>query len=208
MGKTLKKMGKMSRRDGVALSTSDKVLKIMQKRAYIPGQHGSANTYRRRRSSVYGLQLREKQKAKRLYGVLEKQFQNYFKKASNQPGNTPENLSRLLELRLDNVVFRLGFAKTRPQARQMVSHALFTVNGKKLNIPSYQVCIDDVIGIRPNKVKKGIFTDLEERMKNTIVPSWLHLDGSTHEGKVVSLPQGEELKEVYDPTLIVEFYSR
>lgn len=199
-------MGKMSRRDSVALSTSGKVLKVMQRRPYGPGQHG--NTRRRRRLSVYGQQLREKQKAKRLYGVLEKQFRNYFSKASNMPGNTPDNLSRLLETRLDNVVFRLGLAKTRPQARQMVSHALFTVNGNKVNIPSYQVRVDDVIAVRENKQKKGVFADLDERMKNHTVPGWLHMDASVKEGKVVNMPEGEDLKEVYDPTLIVEFYSR
>lgn len=208
MGKTLKKVGKMSRREGVALSTGEKVLKVMQKRAYAPGQHGFGQQRRRPRMSVYGTQLREKQKAKRLYGVLEKQFRNYFAKASSQPGNTPENLSRLLEMRLDNVVFRLGLAKTRPQARQMVSHALFTVNGQKVNIPSYQVRVDEVIAIRANKVNKGVFSDLDERLKNHNVPGWLHFDASSKEGKIVSLPEGEDLKEVYDPTLIVEFYSR
>lgn len=199
----------MSRRDGVALSTSDKVLKTMQKRAYAPGQHGNPRSRQRRaRLSVYGQQLREKQKAKRLYGVLEKQFRNYFAKASRAEGNTTENLSRLLEMRLDNAVYRLGLAKTRPQARQLVSHALFTVNGVKVNIPSYQVSVDDVIAIRENKKGKGVFSDLDDRLKNHSVPGWLHLDLGTKEGKVVSLPEGEDLKEVYDPTLIVEFYSR
>jgi len=207
MGKTLKRMGKMSRREGVALSTSDKVLKVMQRRAYAPGAHGSPKA-RPARLSVYGMQLREKQKAKRIYGVLEKQFRNYFSKASRMQGNTTENLPRLLEMRLDNVVFRMGFAKTRPQARQMVSHALFTVNGSKLNIPSYQVRIDDVIAIRENKTEKGIFSDLDDRSKNQAIPGWLHMDLGTNEGKVVSLPEGEDLKEVYDPKLIVEFYSR
>ena len=124
------------------------------------------------------------------------------------PGNTGENLGKLLEQRLDNVVFRLGFAKTRPQARQLVSHALFKVNGKKLNIPSYQVRVDDVIEIRDNKTGKGVFADLEERLKNHQAPAWLHMDAKAKSGKVVSLPEGEDIKEVYDPKLIVEFYSR
>lgn len=196
----------MSRRDGVALSTSEKVLKIMQKRAYAPGAHGSPRA--RTRLSVFGTQLREKQKAKRLYGVMERQFRNYFEKASAMPGNSGENLGKLLEQRLDNVVFRLGFAKTRPQARQLVSHALFKVNGKKLNIPSYQVRVDDVIEIRDNKIGKGVFADLDERLKNHQVPAWLHMDAKAKAGKVVSLPEGEDIKEVYDPKLIVEFYSR
>ena len=201
-------MGKMSRREGVALSTSDKVTKLMQRRAYSPGQHGNPAGRRRTRLSVYGMQLREKQKAKRLYGVMEKQFRNYFEKASRMPGDTTENLPQLLELRLDNAVYRLGLAKTRPQARQMVSHALFTVNGVKVNVASYKVRVDDVIAIRENKRKKGVFADLDDRLKNHTVPAWLHLDPATHEGKIVSLPVGEDLKEVYDPKLIVEFYSR
>jgi small subunit ribosomal protein S4 len=207
MGKTLKKMGKMSRRDGVALSASDKVIKTMQKRPYSPGQHGSAKG-RASRLSVYGQQLREKQKAKRIYGVLEKQFRNYFAKATKMEGNTTENLGRLLEMRLDNVIYRMGFAKTRPQARQMAAHALFLVNGQKVNIPSYQVRVDDVISIRKNKLNKPIFANLDERLKSHTVPGWLHLESSAKEAKVVSLPQGEDLKEVYDPKLIVEFYSR
>lgn len=210
MGKTLKKMGKMSRREGVALSTGEGVLKLMQRRAYPPGVHGNPRSAgaRRSRLSVYGIQLREKQKAKRLYGVMEKQFRNNFKKASAMRGNTAENLARLLELRLDNVVFRLGLAKTRPQARQLVSHALFTVNGKKLNIPSYIVRIDDEIAIRDNKLEKRVFSDLDDRLKHHNVPSWLHLDQGSKVGKMVDLPEGEDLKEVYDPKLIVEFYSR
>lgn len=208
MGKTTKRIGKMSRREGVALSTSESVLKLMQRRPYAPGVHGSAQMRGGPRMSVFGKQLREKQKAKRLYGVMEKQFRNYFEKATRMKGNSAEHLSRLLEMRLDNVVFRLGLAKTRPQARQMVSHALIAVNGKKLNIPSYQVQIDDVISIRGNKQGKGVFSDLDERLKNHVTPGWLHLDVGAKSGKVVSQPEGEDLKDVYDPKLIVEFYSR
>lgn len=207
MGKTLKKMGKMSRREGVALSSSTKVLKLMQKRPYAPGQHGTADG-RKPRVSVYGGQLREKQKAKRIYGILEKQFRNYFEKAKKSEGNTQDNLGRILEMRLDNVVFRLGFAKTRPQARQMVSHAMFTVDGVKVNIPSYSVRVDEVIAIRGNKTSKAVFSDLEARLKSHTVPGWLHLDAGAKSGKVVSLPEGQDLKDVYDPSLIVEFYSR
>ncbi|MCH8049443.1 30S ribosomal protein S4 [Patescibacteria group bacterium] len=208
MGKTLKKMGKMSRREGVALSTSESILKLMQRRSYPPGVHGAPQLRRRPRLSDYGKQLREKQKAKRLYGVMEKQFRNYFSKASRMKGNTAENLSRLLEMRFDNTVYRLGFAKTRPQARQMVSHALLMVNGKKLNIPSYQVHVDDEIAIRQIKNEKGVFEDLDDRLKNHITLGWLHMDTKTKIGKVVGVPDGEALKEVYDPKLIVEFYSR
>lgn len=205
MGKTLKPLGKMSRREGVALSNGASVLKVMQRRAYVPGVHGKAGGFAAK-LSVYGTQLREKQKAKRLYGIMERQFRNYFKKAASMTGNTGEHLARLLETRLDNTVYRLGFAKTRPQARQMVSHAMFTVNGIKVNIPSYQVQVGDMIEVRPNKKAKKLFNDLSDRLKNQPATSWLHREEDT-KGKVVSMPQGEDLKEVYDPKLIVEFYS-
>lgn len=204
MGKTLNNLGKMSRREGVALSTSSSILKVMQKRAYAPGQHGKPGG-RPPKVSVYGQQLREKQKAKRLYGIMERQFRNYFTKATGMTGNTGENLGRLLETRLDNVVFRLGFAKTRPQARQMVSHCMFLVNGQKVNIPSYAVKVDDVIEIRTNKKDKKVFADFSDRIKTHTVPGWLHLEDA--KGKVVSMPAGEDLKEAYDPKLIIEFYS-
>jgi small subunit ribosomal protein S4 len=205
MGKTLNKLGKMSRREGVPLSTSSSILKLMQKRPYPPGVHGKKNMGRPSRLSVYGQQLREKQKAKRLYGIMERQFRNYFAKAEKAEGNTGEQLCRLLELRLDNAAFRLGFAKTRPQARQMVSHGMFTVNGIKVNIPSYQVRVGDVVGLRENKKEKKVFSDLSDRLKTTTVPGWLNMENNV--GKVVSIPAGEDLKEVFDPKLIVEFYS-
>ena len=195
----------MSRREGVALSNGASVLKVMQRRAYVPGVHGKAGGFAAK-LSVYGTQLREKQKAKRLYGIMERQFRNYFKKAASMSGNTGEHLARLLETRLDNTVYRLGFAKTRPQARQMVSHAMFYVNGVKVNIPSYQVKVGDIIEVRPNKKAKKLFNDLTDRLKNQAVTGWLHREEDT-KGKVVSMPQGEDLKEVYDPKLIVEFYS-
>ena len=196
--------GKMSRAEGVAISNSISVLKVMQRRPYRPGVHGKLND-RPRKVSVYGQQLREKQKAKRIYGIMERQFRNYFKKAAAAPGNTGELLARSLEMRLDNTVFRLGFAKTRAQARQAVSHCMFLVNGEVLNIPSYQVRIGDTVEIRPNKAEKKLFSDLADRLKTHTAPGWLHREEM--KGKVVSLPSGEELKEAYDPTLIVEFYS-
>jgi small subunit ribosomal protein S4 len=205
MGKTLKPLGKMSRREGVALSTGTSVLKVMQRRAYVPGVHGKAGGFAPK-MSVYGMQLREKQKAKRLYGIMERQFRNYFKKAASMSGNTGEHLARLLETRLDNAVYRLGFAKTRPQARQMVSHAMFLVNGIKVNIPSYQVKVGDIIEVRSIKQSKKLFNDLSDRLKSHTVMSWLHREDDM-KGKIVSLPQGDDLKEVYDPKLIVEFYS-
>lgn len=198
-------MGKMSRREGVALSTSSSVLKVMNKRPYVPGVHGKAGM-RPNKVSVYGTQLREKQKAKRLYGIMERQFRNYFEKAKKLTGNTGEHLSRFLEMRLDNVVYRMGIAKTRPQARQMVSHCMFNVNGEKLNIPSYQVRVGDIIEVRENKKAKKLFADMAERQKTHTVPGWLNRE-EAGKGKIVSLPQGEDLKEAFDPKLIVEFYS-
>jgi small subunit ribosomal protein S4 len=181
MGKTLIPRGKMSRREGVPLSTSSSILKVMQKRPYAPGAHGSPNA-RPPKMSGYGTQLREKQKAKRLYGMLEKQFRNYFNKAVNMDGNT------------------------RPQGRQMVSHAMFMVNGQRVNIASYQVRVGDIIEVRQGKQAKKVFADLAERQKTQSVPGWLHRE-DLMKGKVVSIPTGEDLKEAFDPTLIVEFYS-
>lgn len=198
-------MGKMSRREGVALSTSSSILKVMQKRAYVPGVHGKPDG-RPPKVSVYGTQLREKQKAKRFYGIMEKQFRNYFEKAKKLEGNTGQQLCRLLEMRLDNTVYRMGFAKTRPQARQMTTHCMFLVNGEKVNIPSYQVRVGDIVEIRGNKKDKKLFHDLTDRLKTHTPPSWVIREADT-KGKVVSIPEGEDLKEAFDPTLIVEFYS-
>lgn len=205
MGKTLNKLGKMSRREGVALSTSASIIKVMQKRPYAPGVHGKAKAGRPVRLSVFGMQLREKQKAKRLYGLMERQFRKYFEKAASKQGNTGEALCVLLETRLDNAVFRLGFAKTRPQARQMVSHGMFQVNGVKTDIASYAVRVGDIIEVREVKSSKKLFEALAEHTKSAKVPGWLHMDGG--KGKVVSVPAGEDLKEAFDPKLIVEFYS-
>jgi small subunit ribosomal protein S4 len=205
MGKTLIPRGKMSRREGVAISTSSSVLKVMQKRPYSPGVHGKPGM-RPPKVSAYGTQLREKQKAKRLYGIMERQFRNYFEKAKKLTGNTGEYLTRFLEMRLDNAIFRMGIAKTRPQARQMVSHGMIMVNGEKVNIPSYQVAVGDIVEIRANKQAKKIFADLAERQKTHNVPGWLSREEAM-KGKVVSIPQGEDLKEAFDPKLVVEFYS-
>jgi len=175
------------------------------RRNYPPGAHGQKRT---RRLTGYGIQLREKQKAKRLYGVMEKQFRNYFEKSKKIQGDTSENLVRNLETRLDNVVYRLGFARSRAMARQMVNHGLFLVNGKKVNIPSYTVRANDVITIKTNKEAKKIFENLKDKLKKHETPTWLLMDVSKLEGKVLSMPVGDELKQIFDPKLIVEFYSR
>ncbi len=193
----------MCRREGVSLCGKEKC--AAKRRSFTPGDHGPN---RRARLSPYGIQLREKQKAKRFYNVMERQFRNYYTKAMTQKGNTGETLIRFLEMRLDNAIYRLGFASTRRQARQMVNHALFEVNGKKVNIPSYQVRVGDEITIRENKKNKIIFENLGERLAKHDAPTWLHTDAAELSGKITSVPEGEELKQPFDTKLIVEFYSR
>ena len=158
--------------------------------------------------SAYGEQLREKQKAKALYGVLEKQFRRYFGKASKTRGNTAETLVKILETRLDNVVYRLGWAKTRRQARQMVNHGFVTVNGKKVDVASYEVKIGEEVSIKESKLEKGIIKGIPEAMKVGTLPKWLARDDKTLKGKMIALPEGDDLEQGFDATLIVEFYSR
>ncbi|TAK03751.1 30S ribosomal protein S4 [Patescibacteria group bacterium] len=206
MGKTLKTTCKMCRREGVSLCGREKC--AVKRRAFPPGVHGPAQSLRRPRLSSYGTQLREKQKAKRLYLVLETQFRNYFEEASRQKGNTATRLVQMLELRLDNAAYRLGFAKTRRQARQMASHGFFLVNGKPVNIPSYRLRVGDTVSFKENKKGKGLLQGLAERIAKLEPPKWLALDIGTLSGKVTAVPDGEDLRSVFDPTMIVEFYSR
>lgn len=163
---------------------------------------------RPKKQSTYGLQLREKQKAKQMYGLREKQFKLTFLKGQKKGSDAGESLLRLLEMRLDNVVYRFGLAITRPQARQMVSHAHFMVNGKKVNIPSYQVKPNDVISVRKNKKDKKPYQGLEERLKKAVMPSWLNFDASEMSGKILGEPKKEDLDQSISSQLIVEFYSR
>ncbi|MBI4592179.1 30S ribosomal protein S4 [Candidatus Uhrbacteria bacterium] len=195
---------KRSRRLGIILGKE----KYVRRRAYPPGVHGPKQAVGRSRLSSYGEQLKEKQKAKAIYGVLERQFSNYFDKASRSGENTAELLVRLLEQRLDNVIYRLGWTKTRRQARQMVGHGFIQVNGQRVDIPSFSVSIGDQISIKPSKVEKGIVKTIPESMSQSTLPSWIARDEKAVTGKVTSLPEGEDLKQDFDPTLIVEFYSR
>ncbi|MBO6243121.1 MAG: 30S ribosomal protein S4 [Clostridia bacterium] len=162
----------------------------------------------RKKVSEYGLQLKEKQKTKFIYGVLEKQFRRYFEMASNKKGVTGENLLQILESRLDNVVFRLGFANTRPQARQFVSHGLFEVNGKKVNIPSYLVKAGDVITVRENKMDNPVIKENIELNQKILVPKWLERDFSKLSGKVIRLAAREDIDIPVEEHLIVELYSK
>ena len=169
-----------------------------------PGQHGQS----RKKLSEYGLQLREKQKARRYYGVLEGQFAKYFEMANKKKGITGENLLRILESRLDNVVYRLGFGLSRPEARQLVRHGHFTVNGKKVNIPSYLISEGDVIALcEKSRSSEKIKTILEITQSKTI-PAWLDLNRDTLEAKVVSLASRADIDFQVEEQLIVELYSK
>lgn len=195
---------KRSRRLGITLGKE----KYVRRRAYPPGVHGPKQSVGRSRLSSFGEQLKEKQKAKAIYGILDKQFSNYFKKASSTGGNTAEHLVQYLEMRLDNAIFRLGWAKTRRQARQMVSHGFFLVNKTMVNIPSFQVSIGDILTIKPSKNEKVLVKNIAETMSKSQTPSWISRDEKAMSGKITAIPEGEDLKQNFDPTLIVEFYSR
>ena len=161
-----------------------------------------------RKLSEYGIQLKEKQKVKFIYGVLEKQFRNYYKTADRMNGITGENLLKLLELRLDNVVYRLGLGRTRKEARQIVRHNLILVNGKKLNIPSYQVKVGDIIEVKENKKDLQRFKDVTAVTGSRVVPSWLSADAENLKGSVTTMPARDQLDLPVNETLIVELYSK
>lgn len=175
------------------------------RRSFAPGQHGQANT--RKKVSEYGLQLREKQKVRRIYGVLERQFRNYFEKADKQKGITGENLLIMLERRMDNVVFRMGLAASRTQARQLVRHGHIFVNGKRLDIPSALVRVGDVLTIAPSSSSNEYFKALAQE-KPRIIPAWLTFDPNTMNGKVERFPSREDIDAPIAEHLIVELYSK
>ncbi len=174
----------------------------IEKRNFPPGQHGQG----RKKVSDYGLQLREKQKAKRFYGLQETQFRNLFDKAARKKGITGENLLILLETRMDNVVFRLGFASSRKEARQLVTHGHFTVNGKKVRIPSYTVKAGDVIKVKEKSTNSPKFKEIKDMA--ITVPSWMTVDVEKLEGKVVAIPARADIDTPVAEHLIVELYSK
>ena len=176
----------------------------MNLRPFAPGQHGKG----RKKSSEYGLQLRAKQRARRIYGVLETQFRNYFAEAERKPGQTGTNLLQLLELRLDNVIYRSGFALSRPEARQLVLHGHYTVNGKKVNIPSYSVKVGDVIAITEKSKGKEKIKAILEATATHPAPKWINLDKTANAAKIMSIPSREEIDIPVDEQLIVELYSK
>lgn len=193
----------MCRRAGISLCGRKKCASL--RRNFAPGVHGPQ---RRPRLTPYAVQLREKQNAKHLYGVQERQFRKYFETASRSKGDTAELLVQALEMRLDNVVFRTGLATNRFQARQLVGHGHVTVNGKRVDIPSFRVRPGELIGLSKKMQASKLIQERMEDIKNTQTPSWLALDADQLVGKVVSAPTGEDLRQVFDPKVIVEFYSR
>ena len=195
---------KISRRLGVNIFENDKGSKALNKRPYPPGEHGRS---RRRQPSEYLLQLQEKQKAKYIYGVLERQFSNLYKEASRQKGVTGENLLRMLEQRLDNMVFRAGWASTRPQARQFVSHGMINVNGKRVDIPSYRVRKGDVISLREKSRQMIVIRhnmDTIDRLK----PNWFEMGDEGFQVTINELPVREQIDVPVREQLIVELYSK
>ena len=177
----------------------------IERRGYAPGQHGNA---RNKKLSEYGVQLREKQKAKRYYGLLENQFYHYFELASKMTGKTGENLLKVLESRLDNVVYRAGFAMSRPEARQLVSHGHFTVNGKAVNIPSYLVKAGDVVAIVEKSMSSDKIKGVLEANASRPALNWLSVDKNKAQATVVNLPERSEIDLQVEEQLIVELYSK
>lgn len=179
-----------------------------ERRSYPPGDRGREKRFRRGRSSDYLLQLREKQKARRIYGIMERQFSQYFKRAASSSGLTGANLLAILESRLDNVVYRLGMATSRAQARQLVLHGHIMLNGRKTNIPSALVNADDLVTIRPESTRKTYFRTLREEYDDRQVPRWLSVEADSLSARVLNLPVRDDIDVSLNEQLIVEYYSR
>jgi small subunit ribosomal protein S4 len=198
---------KLSRREGtdLGLKSARRSLDTKCKLESKPGQHGRTSGAR---TSDFGGQLREKQKVKRMYGVLERQFRRYFAEAERRKGNTGENLLKLLECRLDNVVYRMGFGSTRAEARQLVSHKAILVNGQSVNIPSYQVRVNDVVSVREKSKAQARIIESVNLADGIGFPVWVSVDPKKLEGTFKSLPERTELSAEINESLIVELYSR
>jgi len=210
MGRNLDPKCKQCRRIGDKLFLKgDKCFSTkcpLVKRGYPPGDHGPKG---QRRLSEYGQQLKEKQKAKKTYRLLEKQFNNYYKKAVNIKGDTGENLLFLLEFRLDNVVYRLGLTRSRDEARQLIKHRHITVNKKKIDIPSYQAKLNDIIGIKPKSLGNKSIQESLKSLKTKELPEWLAITNKKEfEAKIINKPDLEMLKKTINASLIVEYYSK
>lgn len=205
MAKTQTTKGKIVRKFGENIFGNPKYDRLLNRKPYAPGQHGQG---RRSKLSNYGTQLREKQKIKFMYGLLEKQFRLNFVKADKMKGETGTNMLQLLESRLDNVAFRLGFAPSRPAARQLVSHKHFLVNNKVVNIPSYIVKQGDVIEVRDKSKKMDIILESMRRIKGDMDLSWLELDKAKLRGTFVAVPDRDEMQLTVNEQLVVELYSK
>ncbi|MCG3139805.1 MAG: 30S ribosomal protein S4 [Anaerolineae bacterium] len=179
----------------------------IEKRNQPPGQHGASRTFRKKVSD-YGIQLREKQKARRIYGVLERQFRRYYADSTRRSGVTGAVLLQYLESRLDNVVFRLGFASSRKQARQLIDHGHFSVNGRKVTVPSYLVKPGDKIAVAEGSRKSVFFAGMDKELKSARTPGWLTVDAQQLSGSVLNLPSREQIDTPLKEQLIIEFYSR
>ena len=181
----------------------------VERRTYPPGQHGRDASFRRGRGSDYSLQLREKQKARRVYGVLERQFRRYFREALSRPGLTGSNLLSILETRLDNVVYRLGWADSRNHARQLVQHGHISVNGRRTNVPSFLVRPGDEISVREESRRRPYFKELRSYMEDRAqAPEWLDVDIAAMKGSIVRVPERRDVDIPLNEQLIVEYYSR
>jgi len=180
----------------------------IERRSYPPGEHGRDSQFRRGRASDYLLQLREKQKARRIYGIFERQFSRYFERAEQRVGLTGTNLLVILESRLDNVVYRLGIGSSRAQARQLVRHGHIMLNGRKTNVPSALVAPGDAITIRPESLQRSYFRTLRQEIDDRQVPRWLSLDANNLSANVLNLPAREDIDVSLNEQLIVEYYSR
>ncbi len=197
---------KISRREGADLMLKSRARPLDSKCKIdkLPGQHGD----KRGRVSNYGMQLREKQKLRRIYGVLERQFRNYYKRASRLKGSTGENLLKILECRLDNVVYRMGFGVTRAECRQLVSHKAIEVNGVTVNIPSYHVSPEDVISVREKSTKQLRIKDALNAAEQIGLPDWVDVDAKKMQGKFKSIPERDDLPPDINESLVVELYSK
>ena len=207
MARYLGPKAKLSRREGTDLFLKSARRAIGDKAKFDskPGQHGRTSGAR---TSDYGLQLREKQKVKRMYGILEKQFRRYFEAAERKKGNTGANLLSLLECRLDNVVYRMGFGSTRAEARQMVSHKAITVNDQSVNIPSYLVKVGDVVAVREKSKKQNRIVEALQLAAQVGMPAWVEVNGDKAEGVFKKVPDRDEFGADINESLIVELYSR
>ena len=205
MAKPSRIRGKLVRKFGVNVFGNPKYDRLLNRKPYAPGQHGQT---RRRRLSNYGVQLQEKQKIKFMYGLLEKQFRNYFTKAEKMSGETGTNLLQMLESRLDNIVYRISFAPTRPAARQLVNHGHFLVNDKRVDIPSYILKSGDKIQVREKSKKMDLILDSMKRIKGDIDLPWLELDKGKMQGSFLGMPERDQIDQTIKEQLVVELYSK